>query len=91
MIVLLILALIPVIMIVLTKRFLYSWFLSSILGIIVLWINMIVLELKAVDSDLDIIFALAMMMWATILSILYGILFIAAQVIFQLFRNKNKE
>ncbi|MGA2616893.1 MAG: hypothetical protein ABSF26_04730 [Thermoguttaceae bacterium] len=83
MIVLAALAVIPVGMLVLTRRFLRSWFLSCILGITVLWMNMVLLELKAVGSDFDIVFGVAMVMWAAVLAIVYAAVLSVMNIVFR--------
>ncbi len=68
---LLILIAVPIISWLLLRRLVASCTLSCFVGVVVLWANMIRLEDRAPDSDFDIMFGIAMVVWAIILATMY--------------------
>jgi hypothetical protein len=67
------LVVVPAVSVVLCKPYLLRLALSLVLGVPVLWARMIYLEEIAADSDFDIVFGLAMIVWATALAICYAL------------------
>jgi len=43
-----------------------AFMVSSLLGVFILWANMISLEANAPDSDLDFVFGIACMLWGAV-------------------------
>jgi len=65
---------IPLVANVLLSRKLYAFVISAPLGVCILWVTMVSVEVRAPDSDLDFIFALACLGWAVILILAYALL-----------------
>jgi hypothetical protein len=85
-----ILAAIPVAANILCRTRSVAFVTSALLGVSVLWANMVVLEVHAADSDIDLVFGIACVLWACSLIFAYGI----TCVLFALFERmtrKNKE
>ncbi len=72
---LLILIAVPIVSWLLVRRLVASCTLSCLAGVVVLWANMIRLEDLAPDSDFDIIFGIAMAVWAIVLVSMYVMAF----------------
>lgn len=56
------------------------------IGVLLLWRTMIANEAAAPDSDLDVVFALALIVWAALLALLYAAILLAVQLLVALGR-----
>lgn len=65
------LGLVPTISIVVCRTFLLRVALAVLLGVPPLWARMIYLEQSAADSDFDVVFRIALILWGTALAFYY--------------------
>jgi len=72
MLALVLVILIPLIANVLLEKKLCAFAVSAPLGVLVLWINMIVVEQRAPDSDFDLVFGFACLFWGAVLVCAYA-------------------
>jgi hypothetical protein len=65
---------IPVIANILFRRKLHAFLVSAPLGVCVLWVSMVLTEARSPDSDFDLIFGFACVLWTVVVVSGYALL-----------------